>query len=67
MSGDADAHAVATRELREETGILAGGLVPLGTLDVTPSTMSQAALVSSWASGLTAGTWARADWRERRR
>ena len=54
-------------KLREETGILAGGLVPLGTLDVTPSTMSQAALVSSWASGLTAGTWTRADWRERRR
>jgi 8-oxo-dGDP phosphatase len=38
---DADAQAVAARELREETGLLAGGFTSLGTLDVTPSTMSQ--------------------------
>lgn len=38
---DADPAALASRELREETGLSAGRLRPLGTLDVTPSTMSQ--------------------------
>ena len=38
---DADAAAVAARELREETGLVAGSLVPLGTLDVAPSMFSQ--------------------------
>lgn len=38
---DADAAAVAARELREETGLVAGLLTPLGTLDVAPGTSSQ--------------------------
>ena len=38
---DADAAGLAARELREETGLVAGTLVPLGTLDVMPSTLSQ--------------------------
>ncbi|WP_344155470.1 NUDIX hydrolase [Nocardioides koreensis] len=38
---DLDATEVAARELREETGLVAGSLVPLGTLDVTPSTLNQ--------------------------
>ena len=38
---DADASEVAARELREETGLVASSLVPLGTLDVTPSTLNQ--------------------------
>ena len=37
---DADAEALAARELREETG-LAGRLTELGTLDITPSMFSQ--------------------------
>ena len=36
-----DAEAGAARELREETGLVAGRLTPLGTLDITPSTFSQ--------------------------
>ncbi len=51
---DEDAAAVAVRELREETGLLAAGLAPLGTLDVTPSTMSQRCSVFL-ATGLTHG------------
>ena len=34
---DRDPAAVAARELREETGLVAGTLTPLGTLEVTPS------------------------------
>jgi 8-oxo-dGTP pyrophosphatase MutT (NUDIX family) len=33
---DVDASALAERELREETGLLAGNLVPHGTLEVLP-------------------------------
>ena len=38
---DVDAAALAARELREETGLVASRLTPLGTLDVTPSMFSQ--------------------------
>ena len=38
---DVDAEALAARELREETGLEASRLTPLGTLDVTPSTLNQ--------------------------
>jgi len=38
---DADPAELAARELREETGLLASRLSPLGTLDVSPSTFSQ--------------------------
>jgi 8-oxo-dGTP pyrophosphatase MutT (NUDIX family) len=38
---DADAAALAARELREETGLTAGRLTPLGTLDVAPGIVSQ--------------------------
>lgn len=34
---DHDPAALAERELREETGLVAGGLTPLGVLEVTPS------------------------------
>jgi 8-oxo-dGDP phosphatase len=37
---DADPAALAARELREETGLVAGRLVHLGTVDVTPSMLS---------------------------
>jgi len=37
---DTDAAAVAARELREETGLTAGRLTPLGTIDVAPSVLS---------------------------
>ena len=37
---DADAAALAARELREETGLVAGTLTPLGTLDIAPSMFS---------------------------
>jgi len=37
---DVDATALAARELREETGLSAGTLTPLGTLDVAPSMFS---------------------------
>jgi len=36
-STDADPEALARRELREETGLVANTLTPLGTLDVAPS------------------------------
>jgi 8-oxo-dGTP pyrophosphatase MutT (NUDIX family) len=38
---DVDAAALAARELREETGLEASSLTPLGTLDITPSTLTQ--------------------------
>ena len=38
---DVDTTALAARELREETGLEAGRLTPLGTLDITPSTLNQ--------------------------
>ncbi len=38
---DADPAAVAARELREETGLRAGTLTPLGAIDVMPSMSSQ--------------------------
>jgi 8-oxo-dGTP pyrophosphatase MutT (NUDIX family) len=38
---DADPAAVAARELREETGLSAGRLLPLGSVDVSPSTLDQ--------------------------
>ncbi len=38
---DVDAVALAARELREETGLTAGRLTPLGTLDVAPGMLSQ--------------------------
>ena len=38
---DVDAAALAARELREETGLVASSLTPLGTLEVSPSTFSQ--------------------------
>ena len=37
---DADTVALAVRELREETGLVAGELTPLGTLDIAPSMLS---------------------------
>ena len=38
---DGDAAATAARELREETGLVAGRLTTLGTLEVLPSTYRQ--------------------------
>ena len=38
---DTDATAVASRELREETGLTATELTLLGTLDTMPSTLNQ--------------------------
>jgi 8-oxo-dGTP pyrophosphatase MutT (NUDIX family) len=38
---DVDAPALAARELREETGLTAGRLTPLGTLDIAPGMVSQ--------------------------
>jgi 8-oxo-dGTP pyrophosphatase MutT (NUDIX family) len=38
---DVDAPASARRELREETGLAAGSLIRLGTVEITPSTMTQ--------------------------
>ena len=38
---DQDAAAVAARELREETGLVASKLTPIGKLDTMPSTLSQ--------------------------
>ncbi len=39
--GDAEATVLAARELREETGLSAGTLTLLGTLEISPSTFSQ--------------------------
>jgi len=52
---DVDAPALAGRELREETGLLAGRLTPLGTLDVAPGMFSQQCRVFL-ATELTHGT-----------
>jgi 8-oxo-dGTP pyrophosphatase MutT (NUDIX family) len=49
---DATAADVAVRELREETGLEAASMTPLGVLDVTPSTMTQRCSVFL-ASGTT--------------
>jgi 8-oxo-dGDP phosphatase len=38
---DADPHELAGRELREETGLRAGRLIQIGTLDVAPGMSSQ--------------------------
>lgn len=38
---DVDAATAAARELREEAGLMAGRLTPLGTLDVAPGMFSQ--------------------------
>lgn len=42
---DLDAASVAARELREETGLVAGSVTPLGTLEITPSTFTQTCAV----------------------
>jgi len=52
---DGAAAEVAARELREETGLQAATLTRLGTLDITPSTMTQQCAVFL-AEGLTGGT-----------
>ncbi|GAA1162138.1 NUDIX hydrolase [Nocardioides aquiterrae] len=44
----------AAQELREETGLVAGSLVPLGVVDVHPSTLSDRCHVVL-ATGLVAG------------
>ena len=40
-TADGDAATTAARELREETGLVAGRLAPLGVLDVAPGQLSQ--------------------------
>jgi 8-oxo-dGDP phosphatase len=52
---DVDAAALASRELREETGLSANRLTPLGTLDVMPSMLNQRCRVFV-ATDLTPGT-----------
>lgn len=52
---DADAAALAARELREETGLVASTLTPLGTLDVAPGMFSQQCRVFL-ATDLTQGS-----------
>ena len=49
---DTDVKAVASRELREETGLSANSLTLLGTLDTMPSTLNQKCTVFL-ATGLT--------------
>jgi 8-oxo-dGTP pyrophosphatase MutT (NUDIX family) len=51
---DVDASALAARELREEAGLVASTLTPLGTLEVTPSMFSQRCAVFL-ATDLTQG------------
>lgn len=51
---DPDAASVAARELQEETGLVAGTITTLGTLDITPSTFSQTCAVFL-ATDLTEG------------
>jgi len=51
---DADPAEVAVRELREETGLVASRLAPLGILDITPSTLNQRCTVFL-ATGLSQG------------
>jgi len=55
---DSDPAALARRELREETGLLATDLTVLGTLEVTPSMIAHRCTVFL-ASGLSAGQPAR--------
>ena len=55
QSLDIDAAALAARELHEETGLSAGTLTSLGTLDVMPSMLNQRCRVFL-ATGLTQGT-----------
>lgn len=38
---DVDTAALAARELREETGLVAGTVTPLGAIEITPSTFTQ--------------------------
>lgn len=52
---DVDAAALAARELREETGLVANRLTPLGTLDVAPSMFNQRCRVFL-ATDLTQGS-----------
>lgn len=52
---DSDPVAAAARELREETGLLAGRLTPLGALDIAPGMFSQRCWVFL-ATQLTQGT-----------
>jgi 8-oxo-dGDP phosphatase len=51
---DVDASALGARELREETGLVAGTLTRLGTLDISPSTFDQRCTVLV-ATDLTQG------------
>lgn len=51
---DADAEALARRELREETGLVATALTPLGTLEVAPSMINHRCRVFL-ATGLSQG------------
>lgn len=51
---DPDPSAAAARELREETGLVAGTLTLLGTLEVLPSTLAQRCRVFA-ATDLTQG------------
>jgi 8-oxo-dGTP pyrophosphatase MutT (NUDIX family) len=51
---DADAAAAAARELREETGLAAGSLVPLGVLEMAPGMLSHRCRVFL-ATNLTQG------------
>ncbi len=51
---DVDAAALAARELREETGLVAGTMTPLGAIEITPSTFTQRCSVFL-ATDLTAG------------
>ena len=52
---EADPAELAVRELAEETGLVAGSMTPLGTLDVAPGMSSQRGHVYL-ATGLTQGT-----------
>lgn len=52
---DVDVAESAARELREETGLEASRLTPLGTLDITPSTFNQRCRVFL-ATDLTQGS-----------
>jgi 8-oxo-dGDP phosphatase len=54
-AADGDATAVASRELREETGLSATRFTLLGTLDTMPSTLNQKCTVFM-ATGLTQGS-----------
>lgn len=51
---DVDPAAAAARELREETGLVAATLAPLGVVEMSPSTLDQRCRVFL-ATGLVAG------------